>query len=122
MGSNVETVAKGWGFVAEGNWEALCADYHEDMTFIMPGQTDVIEGVGNFRSALEKLGEVVPPGFEILELEHFESEGQNVVTVAKWKCAKIPDGTWCSIMFAMRDGKVQEERWFIDTEQWKAAF
>jgi hypothetical protein len=122
MGTNVETVTKGWGYVAEGKWDALVADYHEGMKFVMPGQNDVLEGVGNFRSALDKFGEVVPPGFEILGMEHFESDAQNVVSVVNWKCDKISDGSWFSIVFKFRGAKIEEERWFVDTEQWKAAF
>jgi len=26
------------------------------------------------------------------------------------------------VLFKFTDGKVHEERWFVDTEQWKAAF
>lgn len=122
MAVHKETVKKGWGYVAEGNWDALVADYHEDMKFVMPGQNDVLEGAANFRRALDKFGEIVPPGFEILEMEHYESEAQNVMSVFTWKCTKIPEGTSSSILFKMREGKIEEERWFIDTEQWKAAF
>ena len=27
-----------------------------------------------------------------------------------------------SVLFKFEDGKINEERWFIDTEQWKTAF
>lgn len=122
MGQHTQTVARGWGYVAEGNWDALVVDYHEDMKFIMPGQNDVLEGVANFRAALDKFREVVPPGFEVLGMEHYESEAQNVVTVFNWKCNKIPEGTSSSILFVFGGDKIEEERWFVDTEQWKAAF
>jgi hypothetical protein len=26
------------------------------------------------------------------------------------------------VLFKLTGGKVREERWFVDTEQWKAAF
>jgi hypothetical protein len=122
VGPNVQTIVKGWGYVAEGNWDALMADYHQNVRFIMPGQNDVLEGASSLRSALDKFGEIVPPGFEVLGMEHFESEAQNVVTALSWKCSKIPEGSNSSILFKMRDGKIEEERWFVDTEQWKAAF
>jgi ketosteroid isomerase-like protein len=37
-------VQRGWDAVGAGDFDALVADYVEDMTFIMPGQEDVLEG------------------------------------------------------------------------------
>ena len=53
MGTNADIVQRGWEAVGSGDRDALVADYTEDMRFIMPGQTDVLEGQGNFRQALE---------------------------------------------------------------------
>jgi len=39
-----------------------------------------------------------------------------------WKCSKIPDGSQLAVLFRFTSGKVHEERWFMDTEQWKSAF
>lgn len=58
-------VQRGWDAVGAGDFDTLVADYVENMTFIMPGQADVLEGRGAFRSALDGLGEILPPGFEI---------------------------------------------------------
>jgi hypothetical protein len=44
------------------------------------------------------------------------------VTVMAWKSEKVPAGSQCTVLFRFKDGKIFEERWFIDTEQWKAAF
>jgi hypothetical protein len=41
----------------------LVADYVEDMTFIMPGQADVLEGRHAFCVALDGLGGILPPRF-----------------------------------------------------------
>ena len=62
--SLAEIVQRGWDAVGAGDFDALVADYAEQMTFVMPGQADVLQGRPAFR----------------------------------------------------------EERWFIDTEQWRAAF
>jgi ketosteroid isomerase-like protein len=68
-------VQRGWDAVGSGDFDALVADYVEDMTFIMPGQTDVLVGRQAFRTALDGLGEILPPGFEItgLRLSHVDN-------------------------------------------------
>jgi ketosteroid isomerase-like protein len=65
MGSNADIVQRGWEAVWRGDWDALVADYTEDMRFIMPGQSDLLEGQSNFRQALEGLGDILPPGAEL---------------------------------------------------------
>lgn len=118
--SLADIVQRGWEAVGAGDFDALVADYVEDMTFIMPGQADVLEGREAFRSALNGLGDILPPGFEITGLRHLEGEGE-VVSILEWKSAKVA-GSQLSVLFKFRGDKVYEERWFIDTEQWKSAF
>ena len=115
-----EIVHRGWDAVGAGDFDALVADYVEDMTFIMPGQSDVLEGRQAFRTALDSLGEILPPGFEITGLRNIE-DGSEVVSVVNWKSEKIP-GSQVSVLFRFKGDKIYEERWFIDTEQWKSAF
>ena len=55
-------VQRGWDAVGVGDFDNLVTDYMEEMTFIMPGQADVMEGRQAFRSALDNLGEILPPG------------------------------------------------------------
>jgi ketosteroid isomerase-like protein len=121
MGSNADIVQKGWEAVGRGDWDALIGDYSEDMQFIMPSQTDVSQGRSNFRQALEGIGEILPPGFDITSMRHID-DNDEVVTILEWKCDKIPEGTQSAVLFRMTGGKVYEERWFVDTVQWKAAF
>jgi len=90
------------------------------MTFIMPGQTDALEGRQAFRAALDGLGETLPSGFEIKGLRQIEGENE-VVAIVGWKSEKISDSQ-LSVLFSFRGDKIYEERWFIDTEQWKSAF
>ena len=104
-----------------GSWDALIADYTKDMIFVMPGQNDVLKGVIAFRKALENLGAALPPGFEITSIRNIGETGE-VVSIVEWKSTKIPEGSQVAILFRLTDGKVYEERWFVDTEQWKAAF
>ncbi len=113
-------VQQGWEAVGAGNFDAVVADYVEGMTFIMPGQTDVLQGRQAFRSALDNLGKILPPGFEITGLRQLEGENE-VVSIVEWKSAKVA-GSQLSVLFKFKDGKIYEERWFIDTEQWKSAF
>jgi hypothetical protein len=115
-----EIVQRGWDAVGAGNFDTLVADYVEGMTFIMPGQTNVLEGRQAFRAALDSLGEILPPGFEIIGLRQIEGENE-VVSIVEWKSEKIA-GSQLSVLFRFEGEKIYEERWFIDTEQWKSAF
>ena len=121
MGTNAEIIQRGWETVGRGDWDTLIADYTEDMQFIMPGQADLLEGRSNFRQALEGLGDSLPPGFDIKSMRHIESDDE-VVTILEWTSNKIPEVTQSAVLFRMTDGKIYEERWFIDTVQWKTAF
>jgi ketosteroid isomerase-like protein len=118
--SLAEIVQRGWNAVGVGDFDALVADYAEDMTFIMPGQTDVLAGRQAFRSALDGLGAILPPGFEITGLRQIEGEGE-VVSILEWKSDKVA-ASQLSVLFKFEGDKIYEERWFIDTEQWKCAF
>ncbi len=115
-----EIVQRGWDAVAAGDMDTLVADYTEDMIFVMPGQTDVLNGIPDFRAAVENLGAAVPPGFEITGIRHIEGEGE-VVTICAWKSDKI-EASQLAALFRFRGDKIYEERWFVDTEQWKGAF
>ena len=112
---------RGWEAVARGDWDALVADYTEDMLFVMPGQNDVLDGKTAFRNALENLGAALPPGFDITSIREIGEDGE-VVSILEWKSDKVPEGSQLAVLFKLTDGKVHEERWFVDTEQWKAAF
>lgn len=118
--SKADIVQRGWDAVGAGDWDKLVLDYTDDMIFIMPGQADVLEGKAAFRSALDGFGEIVPAGFEITGLRHIEG-GDEVVSIVEWKCAKV-DASQLSILFKFKGDLIVEERWFLDTEQWKAAF
>ncbi len=59
-----DIVQRGWDAVGVGDFDALVADYLDDMTFIMPGQTNVLEGRQAFRAALDGIGDILPPGFD----------------------------------------------------------
>lgn len=113
-------VQRGWDAVGAGDFDALVADYVEDMTFIMPGQTDVLEGRQAFRSALNGLGEILPPGFEITELRQVEGEDE-VVSILEWKSEKV-EASQLTVLFKFKGEKIYEERWFVDTDQWKSLF
>lgn len=115
-----DIVQRGWEAVGAGDFDTLVADYAEEMVFIMPGQTDILEGRAAFRSALDCLGELLPPGFEITELRQIEGEDE-VISIVGWKSEKV-SGSQFSVLFKFVDGKIHEERWFVDTEQWNAAF
>jgi hypothetical protein len=118
--SLADIVQQGWDAVGTGNFDALVIDYVEEMKFIMPGQANVLEGRQTFRAALDGLGEILPPGFEITGLRQIEGENE-VVSIVEWKSEKII-GSQLSVLFKFKGDKIYEERWFIDTEQWKSAF
>ncbi len=119
--SHADIVQRGWEAVGRGDWDALVADYVDDMVFVMPGQNDVLNGRTAFREVLNNLGAALPAGFEITGLRQIGEMGE-VVSIIDWKCAKVPEGSQLSVLFIFDGDKVREERWFVDTEQWKAAF
>jgi len=121
MGTLTDIVQRGWEAVSRGDWDSLVADYTDDMRFIMPGQTDELAGRSRFREAIEGIGDILPPGFKITTMRHIESDDE-VVTILEWTSSKIPDGTQTAVLFKMTGDKIYEERWFVDTVQWKAAF
>jgi ketosteroid isomerase-like protein len=121
IAGNAEIVQRGWDAVARGEWDGLIADYTENMVFVMPGQKDVLEGKAAFRGALDNLGAALPPGFSITSIRQI-GDGGEVVSVIDWKCDKIPGGSQLAVLFRFAGAKVHEERWFVDTEQWKSAF
>ncbi len=118
--SIADIVQRGWEAVGSGDFDALVGDYTDDMVFVMPGQTDVLEGKAAFRSALDGLGNLLPPGFDITGLRHIEGTDE-VVSILEWKSDKVADSQ-LAVLFKFRGEAVFEERWFVDTEQWKRAF
>ena len=118
--SRADIVQRGWDAVGAGDWDKLVADYTDDMVFIMPGQADVLETKAAFRSALDGFGEIVPPGFEVTGLRHVEGNDE-VVSLVEWKSNKV-NASQFAILFRFKGELIFEERWFLDTEQWKAAF
>lgn len=119
--STAAIVARGWEAVARGDWDALVTDYTDDMVFVMPGQNDVLDGKIAFRTTLENLGAALPAGFEISAIRHI-GDGAEVISILEWTCDKLPEGSQLSVLFKFDGDKIAEERWFVDTEQWKAAF
>jgi ketosteroid isomerase-like protein len=121
---NIEVLRDAWDALGRGDWDTLAAFYSEDMIFVIPGQNDVLRGRSAFRSALENIGEALPPGFEITELRYFSGENNGeVVNVVEWTSSKIPDGTQSAILWKFNTaGEITEERWYVATEQWKIAF
>ena len=118
--SITDIVKRGWDAVGAGEFDTLAADYVDEMTFIMPGQADILEGRQAFRAALNGLGQILPPGFEITGLRQLEGESE-VVSIVEWKSDKV-SGSQLSVLFKFQGDKIFEERWFVDTEQWKDAF
>lgn len=118
---NLATIVKrGWDAVGAGDFDTLVEDYVEDMKFVMPGQSDVLEGRKAFRAALDDLATLLPPGFEITGLRQIEGADE-VVSIVEWKSAKVA-GSQLAVLFRFDGEKICEERWFIDTAQWRGAF
>jgi len=120
--AQTEIVRNGWTALAAGELDKLASDYAEDMIFVLPGQDDVLDGRDAFRSALDNVGQALPPGFDIKSMTYCTGENE-VVTVLRFRADKLPNGSQCAVLFRFNsDNKIIEERWFVDTEQWKAAF
>lgn len=119
--SDAKIVELGWDAVARGDWDALIADYTEDMIFAMPGQNDVLTGKVAFRDALNNLGAALPPGFDATSIRQIGETGE-IISLVEWRSDSVPEGSQLAVLFKFTGGKICEERWFVDTEQWKAAF
>jgi ketosteroid isomerase-like protein len=117
-----EVIRNGWTALAAGELDKLASDYAEDMIFVLPGQDDVLEGRAAFRSALDNVGQALPPGFDIKSMTDCTGDNE-VVTLLRFTADKLPNGSQCAVLFRFNsENKIIEERWFVDTEQWKAAF
>ena len=120
--TNRNNLAAGWDALAKGAFDELASYYAEEMLFIIPGQDDVLSGREAFREALNNISAALPPGFDIKDIRYCMGEDE-IVNIVKWTSEKIPNGTQSAILFKFNaDGLITEERWYIDTEQWKAAF
>ncbi len=120
--TNHESLEAAWEALGRGDWDAVATAYTDDMIFVLPGQDDVLRGKPAFRAALENLAAALPPGFEITDLRYFVDDHE-IVNIVEWKSDQIPGGTQSAVLWKFNDGgKVTEERWYVDTEQWKAAF
>jgi len=118
----LEDLKAGWAALAAGEMDKLASFYAEDMIFVLPGQNDVLEGRSAFRAALDGIGQALPPGFEIRDLRYCPGDNE-IVNVLEFTAEKLPNGSQCAVLFKFGpDGLITEERWFVDTEQWKAAF
>ena len=105
-----------------GDMDGLAAFYAPDMVFVLPGQDDVLNGRDAFRAALDNIGAALPPGFDIKAMRYCVGENE-VANVVEWSSTKLPGGSQSVVLFKFDDaGQITEERWFVDTEQWKAAF
>ena len=118
----LEDLKAGWAALAAGEMDKLASFYAEDMIFALPGQNDVLEGRAAFRAALDGIGQALPPGFEIKSLRYCPGDDE-IVNVLEFSSDKLPNGSQCAVLFKFgADDLITEERWFVDTEQWKAAF
>jgi ketosteroid isomerase-like protein len=118
----VEDLKAGWAALAAGDMDKLASFYAEDMIFVLPGQDDVLSGRSAFRTALDNIADALPPGFEIKDLRYCPGDNE-IVNVVEFTADKLPGGSQCAVLFKFNgDGLITEERWFVDTQQWKAAF
>lgn len=118
----IEALQQSWAALGAGEMDKLVGFYAESMIFVLPGQDDVLEGRAAFRTALDGIDKALPPGFDIKSLRYCPGDDE-IVNVVEFTADKLPKGSQCAILFKFdRDGLISEERWFVDTEQWKAAF
>jgi len=118
----LEGLKASWAALAAGDMDKVASFYAEDMIFVLPGQDDVLNGRTAFRGALDGISQALPPGFEIKDLRYCPGDNE-IVNVLEFTADKLPSGSQCTVLFKFgSDDLVTEERWFVDTEQWKAAF
>lgn len=121
---NIEILKAAWDALGRGDMDAVAGAYSDDMIFVIPGQNDILRGRTAFRAALDTIGQALPPGFEVTDLRYFAGQDAGeVVNIVEWKSAKIPDGSQSAVLWRFNSShEITEERWYVDTEQWKGAF
>jgi ketosteroid isomerase-like protein len=118
----MNVLKRAWDALGAGDLDRLASYYANQMIFVLPGQNDVIEGRAAFRAALDGIGQALPPGFKITDLRYCVGENE-IVNVVEWTADKVPGGSQSAILWKFDDAdRIVEERWYVDTEQWKAAF
>ena len=120
----IDILKTAWDALGRGDMDQVASAYSEDMIFVIPGQNDILRGRAAFRSALDSISDALPPGFEITDLRYFAGENESeIVNVVEWKSSKVPGGSQSAVLWKFSDSnEITEERWYVDTEQWKAAF
>jgi hypothetical protein len=104
----LEDLKAGWAALAAGEMDKLASFY--------------AEGRSAFRAALDGIGQALPPGFEIKDLRYCPGDNE-IMNIVEFTAEKLPNGSQCAVLFKFGpDDLITEERWFVDTEQWKAAF
>jgi ketosteroid isomerase-like protein len=94
----IEDLKAGWAAPAAGDMDKLARFYAEDMIFVLPGQSDVLEGRAAFRTALDGIGQALPPGFEITDLRYCPGDDE-IMNVLEFTADKLPNGSQCAILF-----------------------
>ena len=98
--------------------------FYEGVLGMRPGERRLLKVPPVFAYGERGAGDAVPPGFEVTDLRYFagEIEGE-VVNIVEWKASKISGSAQSAVLWKFNEsGYITEERWYIDTEQWKAAF
>jgi ketosteroid isomerase-like protein len=117
----VNVLKRAWETLGAGDLDLLASFYADEMIFVLPGQNDVIQGRAAFRAALDGIGQALPAGFKITDLRYCVGENE-IVNVVEWTADKVPGGSQSAILWKFDDAdRIVEERWYVDTEQWKAA-
>ena len=120
--AQITALKAGWDALAAGEMDKLASFYTEDMIFVLPGQDDVLKGRAAFRAALDGIASALPPGFKITDLRYCRGDDE-IVNILEFTSDKLPKGSQAAVLFKFgADDLITEERWFVDTEQWKAAF
>ncbi len=57
-----------------------------------------------------------------MEIRYCTGDGE-LTNIVEWKCDRIPQGSQSAILWKFGSaGLISEERWYVDTEEWKRAF
>jgi len=118
----VMAVAGTWAAFAADDLDRVVTYFAEDVVFMLPGQDRPGQGRAALRTRLEGFAEDLPPGFAVREVRYLTGGGE-VVNVVEWAAEKLPTGSQALILFKFNDqGLITEERWYVDTLEWQAAY
>jgi hypothetical protein len=117
-----ETILKNenvWACLLEARLDELSLSYDEDVLFSLPGRNGLEQGRSHFLAIMKKIHQKITTSFKFDEMQVYNTDA-GVVSIVRWTSENSPEGSLATIFRSFNEnGKVVEERWFLDIVQWE---